>query len=183
MTMKRTFILFVALVFSATLLAQKKTTTSAVIAFDASTAIDELPKAVNKTVIGALDTKTGKVQFEAAVKNFAFTNPSIQNHFNSAKWMNSDEFPKFSFTGTINELKKIRFTKDGEYKTTVTGDLIIKDVTKPITTPVTITVNGNEITTSASFTIRLADYGITGVPIDAGKVAKEPTISVSASLK
>jgi hypothetical protein len=55
--MKRTFILFLVLVFSATLFAQKKTTTSAVISFDASTAIDELPKAVNKTAIGALDKK------------------------------------------------------------------------------------------------------------------------------
>lgn len=180
--MKRIFAIAFALFVSVALFAQKKTTTSAVIAFDASTAIDELPKAVNRTVIGALDTRSGSVQFEAAVKNFSFTNPTIQNHFNGEKWMNSDEFPKFSFSGTLGEFKKINFKKDGEYKTTVSGNLTIKNVSRPITTPAIITIKGSEISTSANFSIRLADFGITGVPIDAGKVAKEPTISVTASL-
>mgnify|MGYP003492588993 FL=1 len=49
--MKKT-ILSLAMVLAAGLLfAQKKTTTSAVISFDATTPIDALPKAENKTVI------------------------------------------------------------------------------------------------------------------------------------
>ena len=55
------------------------------VSFDATTSIDALPKADNKTVIGAIDTKTGAVQFEANVKNFAFANPTMQGHFNGAK--------------------------------------------------------------------------------------------------
>jgi hypothetical protein len=59
--MKKTilFLSFVALTGS--LFAQKKTTTSATVAFDASTAIDALPKAENKTTIAAIDTKTGSI--------------------------------------------------------------------------------------------------------------------------
>ena len=81
--------------------AQKKTTTSATVAFDASTAIDNLPKAENKTVIAAMDPAKNTIQFEAAVKSFAFSNPRIQEHFNQKGWMNSDEFPKATFNGTI----------------------------------------------------------------------------------
>jgi hypothetical protein len=66
------------------LFAQKKTTTSATINFDATTSIDKLPKAENKTVIASLDTKTGKLAFEAQVKSFAFSNPRIQDHFYNA---------------------------------------------------------------------------------------------------
>jgi polyisoprenoid-binding protein YceI len=181
--MKKTilFLSFVALTGS--LFAQKKTTTSATVAFDASTAIDALPKAENKTTIAAIDTKTGTVAFEATVKNFAFSNPMIQDHFNGEKWFNSDVFPKFTFKGKIADLSKVDFTKDGSYAVDVTGDLTVKDVTKPVTAPGTIVVKGGAITATSAFSIKLADFGITGVPIDAGKIAKEPKITVSADLK
>ena len=42
------------------LFAQKKTTTSAIINFDATTSLDALPKAENKTAVAAIDTKKGK---------------------------------------------------------------------------------------------------------------------------
>ena len=79
---------------SLSLFAQKKVTTSGSISFDATTELDKLPVAHNKTVIGAIDTKTGNVQFEANVKNFTFGNPMMQDHFNSDKWLDSDKFPR-----------------------------------------------------------------------------------------
>ena len=36
---------------------------------------------------------------------------------------------------------------------------------------------------SANFSIALADYGITGAPIDGGKVSKNPNITVAADFK
>ena len=65
----------------------------------------------------------------------------------------------------------------------VTGDLTIKGVSKEVSTPATIIIKNGTINATADFSIKLADYGITGVPIDAGKVAKEPKITVSAELK
>jgi len=181
--MKKTILFLSFVAVTGSLFAQKKTTTSAIVAFDATTSIDNLPKAENKTVIAALDTKTGAVQFEAAVKNFDFSNPRIQDHFNGANWMNSDEFPKFSFKGNIVDLSKVNFSKDGAYAVDVSGDLTVKDITKPITTSGTIEIKGGVVNTSTEFSITLADYGITGAPITAGKVAKEPRITVSAELK
>jgi polyisoprenoid-binding protein YceI len=106
--------------------AQKKTSTSATVAFDATTAIDNLAKAENKTAIAAIDPSKNTVQFEAAIKNFAFANPKIQEHFNNAGWMDSEKFPTASFAGTITNLKEVKFTKDGVYNVTVEGDLTIK---------------------------------------------------------
>lgn len=181
--MKKTLLILSLFTLTATAFAQKKTTTSATVAFDASTSIDALPKAENKTVIAAVDTKTGVIAFEAAVKNFAFSNPMMQDHFNGDKWLNSDTYPKFSFKGKIVDLSKVNFAKDGSYDVQVAGDLTIKDATKPVITPASISVKSGVITASTEFNIKLADYGITGVPIDAGKVAKEPKITVSAELK
>lgn len=178
--MKKT-ILFLALIAAmGTLSAQKKTTTSATVSFDATTPKDDGPKADNKTVIGSIDSKTGDVAFEAAVKNFSFSSPKMQEHFNGPNWMNSDQFPKFTFTGKIDKLKKVKFNKNGVYKLKVIGDLSVKGVTKITTVEGTITVAGGKINVATNFTIKLADYNITGQPIENGKVSKEPKISVSA---
>lgn len=178
--MKKTS-LFLALVLSTgALFAQKKTTTSASVNFDATTSLDELPKAENKTAIAALDTKTGDVAFEAQIKNFSFGNPMIQEHFNSGGWMDSDKFPTANFKGKITNLSEVDFNKDGTYKADVEGDLTIHGVTKKVKTKVVITIAGKKISSKSDFTIKLEDYKVEGKAIAAGKVAKEPTISVAA---
>ena len=161
---------------------QKKTSTSATVAFDASTAIDDLPKAENKTAIAAIDPSKNTVQFEAAIKNFAFSNPKIQEHFNQKSWLNSDEFPKATFSGTITDPSAVNFNKDGTYNVTVEGDLTIKGKTQKVKAPATIVIAGKTVKTNASFNIKLADFGVEGQPITAGKVSGEPKISVSAEL-
>ena len=178
--MKKAVLSLTLLLATGLLFAQKKTTTSAIISFDATTSIDKLPKADNKTVIASLDTKTGKLAFEATVKSFTFSNPRIQEHFNNAGWMNSDQFPTAVFAGSISKLGDVKFNKDGVYNVTVTGDLTLHGVTKPIEAKGTITVSGASIKTTSDFSIKLEDYGVNGPAIGAGKVSKEPTITVTA---
>jgi len=180
--MKRTILSLAIATISMMTFAQKKTSTSATIAFDASTAIDDLPKAENKTAIAAIDPAKNTVQFEVAIKNFAFANPKIQEHFNQKGWLNSDEFPKATFNGVITNPSEVNFKKDGTYNVTVEGDLTIKGKTQKVTAPATIVVAGKTLKTNASFTIKLADFGVDGQPITAGKVSGEPKISVSAEL-
>ena len=178
--MKKTVLFLSFIAFAGSVMAQKVTTTSAVVTFDATTAKDAAPKAENNTVIASLDKTTGALLFEAAVNNFAFSNTMMQGHFNSDKWLNSAEFPKFSFTGKIDKLSEVNFNKNGSYDVTVSGDLTVKGVTKPVTSPAKIVVKDGTVTSAAAFTIKLADYGITGQAIDGGKVATEPKITVSA---
>ena len=179
--MKKTT-LIIALAFAGTaLFAQKKTTTSGIINFDATTSLDALPKAENKTVVVALDTKTGAIAFEAIIKSFSFANPMMQDHFNSDKWLDSDKFPTSTFKGKITNFSAVNLKKDGTYPTEVTGDLTIHGITKPVTTTGTVVVNGKAIATAAAFTVKLEDYGITGKAIEAGKVTKEPKITIAAN--
>ena len=181
--MKKVFLILTLTISTASLFAQKKTTTSAIIAFDATTAIDALAKAENKTAIAAIDTKSGSVAFEATVKNFAFSNPTIQEHFNGEKWLHSDAHPSFTFKGNIVDLSSVNFAKDGSYKANVDGTLTVKGKEQKVTVPATIEVKGSSLSASANFSIVLADYGISGAPIDGGKVAKEPKITVNVDFK
>ncbi len=178
--MKKTILSLALAVITGSLFAQKKTTTSATVSFDATTAKDAQPKAENKTVIGSIDTKTGAVAFEAAVKNFSFANPKMQGHFNGPNWMNSDSFSKFTFTGQIEKISKVKFKKDGVYNVRVTGDLKVKDISKKTTVPGTITVSNGKIKIAASFSVKLSDYNITGQQVDAGKVSREPLVTMTA---
>ena len=180
--MKKTILFIAIATLSMVSFAQKKTTTSATIAFDATTAIDDLPKAENKTVVAAIDPSKNTIQFEASIKNFSFANPKIQEHFNAKNWLNSDEFPKATFSGVITNPSAVNFKKDGTYTVNVEGDLTIKGKTQKVKTAATIVVAGKSLKTNASFNIKLAEYGVEGQPISAGKVSAEPKISVSAEL-
>ncbi len=181
--MKKTILAIAILLGSVAVFAQKKTTTSAIISFDATTSIDNLPKAENKTAIAAIDPAKGTIQFEASIKNFAFANPRIQEHFNGESWLNSDAFPKATFNGNIINLSAVDFTKDGTYTADVEGVLNIRGKEGKVKTPATIVVSNGSITATSSFSIKLADYGIEGAPINAGKVSREPVITVTAELK
>jgi len=179
--MKRTLLSVLLAILSIAVFAQKKTTTSATIAFDATTTLDKLPKAENKTVVAALDTKTGTIQFEAAIKSFAFSNPRIQEHFNNSSWMDSNSFPKSTFTGTITNLAKVNFAKAGTYTADVDGALTIHGVEQKIKTTSTIIVkDGGAINATSEFSVKLADYKVDGPAVGAGKVSREPKITVTA---
>ncbi len=177
--MKKTSFLFALMIAGVSVMAQSKKTTSATVSFDASTAEDPVAKAENKTVIAAIDTKKGTVQFEAAVKNFAFENKKVEEHFNAKRWLDSEKFPKFSFSGKIDNLDKVKFKKDGTYNVTVSGNLTIKETTKAISAPGTITVKGGKISASSNFNVTLPDYGVMA---DGKKIAKDAKVVVSADL-
>jgi polyisoprenoid-binding protein YceI len=182
--MKKTIMLFALVGLTTIAFAQKKrTTTSATINFDATTSKDALPKAENKTAVASLNTKTGEVAFESIIKSFNFSNPKIQEHFNGESWMNSEKFPKATFKGKITNVAAVNFKVDGTYSGTVSGNLTLHGVTKPVTTTANIVVKGKVITTTTDFTVKLADYAVDGPAIGAGKVATEPKISVIAEFK
>jgi len=153
--MKKTILFFSLFAVTGSLIAQKVTTTSGVVTFDATTPKDALPKAENTAVIASLDKTTGAVLFEAAVNNFAFSNPRIQEHFNAEGWMNAQQFPKFTFTGKIDKLSKVNFKKNGTYAVDVLGSLTVKGIAQPISAPATVVVKDGAVSATSSFTIKL----------------------------
>ena len=178
--MKKIILSFLITTVTLSVFAQKKTTTSAIITFDATTVLDALPKAENKTVVAALDTKSGTIQFEVAIKNFVFANPRMQEHFNNKGWMDSDQFPASTFNGKITNLPGINFSKNGTYAADVEGDLSIRGVTQKISSKATIVVENDKLKCNTEFSINLDDYKISANQIIVGKVSKEPKITVTA---
>ena len=161
-------------------MAQKKTTTSAKVSFDATTPQDAFPKADNNTVVAMIDTKTGAVAFEAQMKSFNFSNPKMQEHFNSPRWLDSEQFPTTNFKGKITNLGEVNFAKDGSYAVKVAGTLTLHGITKDLSAEGTVTVKGAAVSANAEFTFKLDEYNVGNA---GGKVNNEPKITVSAELQ
>ncbi|MFC4263895.1 YceI family protein [Ferruginibacter yonginensis] len=178
--MKKTLLIAAIALTATSLFAQKKTTSSATITFDATTPADAFPKAENKTSVAAIDTKKGTVAFESQIKGFNFSNPTMQQHFNSPRWLDSEQFPTATFTGKITNLADVKFDKNGTYTANVEGDLSIHGVTNPVKTTATIVVGKDGIATSSKFEIKLDAYKLSNA---GGKLDNNTKITVAADFK
>ena len=135
-------------------------TNKASVRFFSSTPEEDI-EATNSQTISTLNDKSGQLNFASLIKGFHFENELMQDHFNSADYMNSDAFPKSEFKGTVTNISAVNFSKDGSYNVTATGNLTIHGVTKKINVTATITVAQGKVSAKAVFKIKRIDYGIT----------------------
>ena len=74
----------------------------------------------------AEDFNGAAISFDIDVKSITTNNEDRDNHLRSGDFFDTETYPSIKFVAT--DIKK---TDDGEYD--VTGDITIKDVTKPVT--------------------------------------------------
>jgi polyisoprenoid-binding protein YceI len=136
--------------------------------------IDEVLNNAPKTVVGATkqvageiavdaqnlaNTRVGVIQINARdlATDSSFRDRAIKNRI-----LNTDQFEFITFAPTqITGLPETGSVGQ-EYTFQITGDLTIRDVTKPVTFEVTASAPvGNRFTGTASTTIRYADFNIT----------------------
>lgn len=150
------------------------------ISFFSTTPVEDI-KAANNEVSSVINIKTGAMQFVVLIKSFQFKKAAMQEHFNMKNYMNSDNFPKSEFKGTITDLGKVDFSKEGSYPVTVEGNLTMHGVTNKLRTNGTVTVKDGRISTLSKFNIKLADYKISVPSIVSSKVAEVVEITVNCT--
>lgn len=138
--------------------AQMQLTRNGKITFFSKAPVENI-EAVNNEVTSLFDTQKGEFAFTVLIKSFKFQKALMEEHFNE-NYMESNTFPKANFKGTIKDISKVNFSKDGTYNVTVKGDLTVHGVTKNIEAPGTITVAGGKISAASKFTIKVKDYNI-----------------------
>ncbi len=72
------------------------------------------------------DFSDAKINFEADIDSIDTKNEARDNHLKSDDFFNAEKFPKMKFVST-----KVEKESDNEFK--LTGDLTIRDITKPVT--------------------------------------------------
>ena len=174
-----TFILVSILTCTQTVHAQSYLTKNGKISFFSKTDIENID-AVNNQVVSVITLQTGSIAFSVLINGFFFKKALMQEHFNE-NYMESAKYPKAVFKGTITDISKINFTKDGSYNTTVTGDLNMHNVTNKITVPGVIMVKAGKISVNTSFKIKLDDYKISVPKIVEGNISKTIEIKVDCN--
>ncbi len=147
--------------------------------FFSHTAVEDI-SADNYKLVSTLETDTGELIYTVPMQSFEFEKSMMQKHFNSGKFLDTKEYPKSKFKGTITNLSDINFGADGEYIAHVSGDLTIHGVTKAVTEDATITVAGGTITVDVVMDITLADYNIA---FKKGKPSTNIAKTVKATIK
>ncbi len=169
-------VLTITSAFTLSLAPGKLFTKNGKVSFFSHTDLEDI-KGDNNKVSSILDTKTGKLAIEVLVKSFVFKKALMEEHFNE-NYMESTKFPKAKFDGKIDNMDDINLTKDGTYKTQVSGNLTIKDKTNAVKTMGTFTVKGGKLNAKAKFNVAPADYNIVIPSVVKEKIAKQIEISV-----
>jgi polyisoprenoid-binding protein YceI len=177
--MRIIFSLLIIVVCCNNIAAQKFYTKNGSISLFSKTPVEDI-KADNNQVMSVINTQTGELQFSLLTKGFHFKKALMEEHFNS-DYMESDKFPKATFKGSITDISKVNFAKDGNYTVPVSGDLTIHGVTKKATANSTITIKDGKITGASKFTITVADYGIIIPKIYRDNIAKTIEITVACN--
>jgi polyisoprenoid-binding protein YceI len=157
--------------------AQKYFTKNGNISFFSATDLENI-KADNNQVMSVLNVTSGELQFSVLVKSFHFKKALMEEHFNE-NYLESDKFPKSTFKGTIADISKVNFSKDGNYPVTVSGDLSMHGVTQKITTTGNISISGGKITGTAVFKVVLADYSISVPKVVENNISKTIEITIN----
>lgn len=158
--MKNTILLIAAVAFFLSAQAQEVITKNGYAKIFSTTVIEDI-EAENFKVVSKFNKENGDFIVSVPVQSFKFEKSLMQKHFNQANFMDSQKYPKIKFNGKIDDLSKIDFAKDGDYEVTVSGDLTIRDVTKPISEKGTISVKAGKIKANSVFTVKnIYQYGV-----------------------
>lgn len=174
----KNIILIFALCSCVSVRAQDFLTRNANVSFFSHTAVEDI-KAENNEAVSILNSSTGTIEFKIAVKSFHFAKQAMEDHFNNSDYMDSEKFPKASFSGKISNIADVNFTKDGTYNVTVNGNITIRDVTKAIDAKGTITISDGKITAQSVFNIKRREFNVEGESFVQKKIADEIQITVN----
>lgn len=176
--MKQFIFSFALAVLSVAAFGQKYLTQSATIRFFSSTPMEDI-EAVNNQVSTAINAENGEMVFSMLMTAFTFEKALMQEHFNE-KYVESPQFPKAKFKGSIADFGKLKLTETPT-EVTVTGDMTIHGVTKSVTIIGTLAKKGDKIVAVSKFMIVPEDYGIKIPGAVRENIAKEIEVTVNAT--
>ena len=152
--------------------AQKYLAKDGLISFFSEAPLEDI-SAVNKKVSAVFDASTADLVFQLKISDFTFPKALMQEHFNET-YLESDIYPKSTFTGKV--------MKNKDTQVTVQGELIIHGERNNIKVDGLMIKNKESVIISAEFAIKLEDYNIKIPTIVMYKIAEEIDVRVNIEL-
>lgn len=183
--MKRIALLlsFVIVAVTSGMAQTKYITRTAEIYFKSNGEIDDGVEATNAQVAAVLNGANGEMAFQVLIKAFKFKKALMEEHFNE-NYMESDQFPKATFSGQIENFEGIDLSAPRSHEVMVTGKMTIHGVTNEVSQEGSFEVlEDGSIRMKTHMLIPCADYGIEIPSVVADKIAKEIDVEILALLK
>lgn len=161
------------------LVAQKYFTRTGEITFTSEAPLEKI-EAKNLKATSVFDMESGQIEWAVLIKAFQFEKALMEEHFNE-NYMESSQYPKAIFKGTMTNLSQIDLMADGNYTVDITGDLEIHGVTQPVSTTATLMVENGQVSGHSELTLKVADYDIKIPKLVKDNIAKEVLVTIRAN--
>ena len=130
--------------------------------------------------LSATDPAASKLTVSVPAASFSTLNEKLDGELKSAQWFDAAQFPTISFTST-------KVTLTGKDSATVTGDLTMHGVTKPVTLTAHLVGSGanpmsKKVTVGfdVTGTVKRSDFGVTTyVPL----IGDEVTLNINGAFE
>ncbi|MFD2727307.1 YceI family protein [Hyunsoonleella rubra] len=156
-------------------------TKTGTVEFEASVPSFEEVKAKNTTVTAILNTDNGEFASLVLVKGFRFKNALMEEHFNE-NYAESDEYPKATFKGKINDFSIEKLRDAAEFK--IDGELTFHGVTKKFNGILINLLNKEDtIILEGNFVALASDFDIKIPKIVSNKIAEDIEVSFTFNMK
>lgn len=172
--MKKVILLSVSLLSAGYASAQKYSSKTGKVTFEASVPLfeDIYAQDDNNTVV--INADTGEMASVSAVKNFHFKTKLMEEHFNES-YAETAKYPKTTFRGKIAGFDKTKLTASPQ-KYTVQGTLNFHGVDKAVSSAATIYAKDGKIYMQGNFVARPADYKVTIPKMVTKKIAENVNV-------
>ncbi|WP_379968633.1 YceI family protein [Epilithonimonas sp. UC225_85] len=176
-------IILITSIFLTTTLAfaQKYSTKTGKVAFEASVPLFEDVYAENNAATVILNADTGEIASLAMVKDFKFKTSLMQEHFNE-NYAETAKYPKTSFKGKISNFNKGDLSaKPKTY--TVTGTLNFHGVDRPVQSSATVYLKDDKIIVQGKFVAKPADFKVKIPKMVMAKIAENVDVNYNFTLQ
>lgn len=140
----------------------------------------ETIKASSVHLEGVIDATAHSFAFAVTIKSFQGFNNSLQQQHFYENYMETDKFPKATFTGKL--IEQVDLTQPGTYQVRAKGKLDIHGNIKERILRVDIISTGTELKIKSRFVVPLVDHMIEVPKIVNQKIAEEINVTVQATL-
>jgi polyisoprenoid-binding protein YceI len=138
--------------------------------------------ALSKEATAVLKVETSDVALLVPMKSFHFNNALLEEHFNE-NYLHTNKYPNATYKGKLTGFDKSMLAKDGEYKLSSEGEVVLHGVTKAFKAPVTMIVKDKSVTFKCIFAIKAADFNIDIPGLVKGKLLEATPISANITFK
>lgn len=170
--------LVLLMMFSSSVFAQKYMSKDGYVHFFSEAPMENI-EAENRQVAGVVDATTGEFAFKVLIEAFQFEKSLMQEHFNE-NYMESDQYPFSTFTGSIKGFEKLDLSARQEVE--VSGQMSMHGVAKKIKVLATVWMEEEQLSLESSFIIKLEDYNIDIPKIVMYNIAEEIDVKLKMQL-